>query len=138
MKVQGNYSVAKWEEATYAQISDQTKLTRASVEYRYTGDIEGKGFEEYLMFYSHVDPKDQHNSSADYVGLIRFEGKLNGQAGSFVLQDTGSFKAGAAVSTLKIAGDSGTESLRGIRGTGSYRADKSGFFIEIEYQLPAR
>src|SRR5207249_4132469 len=76
LKAQGRYTVAKWEEAPYHQISENSRLTRASVAYQFTGEIEGTGHVEYLMFYSHFDPKDQHNSAAVYVGLIRFEGEL--------------------------------------------------------------
>jgi hypothetical protein len=135
VKAQGKYTVGKWEEAPYHQISETSKLTRASVAYQFTGEIEGAGYVEYLMFYSHFDPKDQHKSAAVYVGLIRFEGKLRDKTGSFVLQDQGSFSAGAAVSTLKIMEGSGTGALGGIAGTGSYRADKNGFFIDLEYEL---
>ena len=74
MNAKGTYAVKKWEESTYQQLTPEKKMTKASVEYGFSGDIEGKGSVEYLMFYSHVDPKDQHNAAASYVGLILFEG----------------------------------------------------------------
>jgi hypothetical protein len=135
MKAQATYSVKKWKEETYDQISPEMRMTRASVEYEFSGELEGKASVEYLMFYSHADPTDQHKSSASYVGLIRFEGTLNGRSGSFVMKDDGTFEAGAANSTLQILEGSGTGSLQGIKGTGMYGADQNGIRFELEYEL---
>ncbi len=110
-------------------------MTMASVEYGFTGEIEGKGSVEYLMFYSHVDPKNPHNSSASYVGLIYFDGTLSGKSGSFVLEDSGTFEGAAAKSTLRIAKGSGTGQLDGIYGTGMYLANQDGYHIELEYDF---
>ena len=136
MKAQGTYSVKKWEETTYEQISPEMKLTKASVEYSLSGEIEGKGSVEYLMFYRHFDAADQHQSSASYIGLFRFDGMVAGKPGSFVMKDNGTFEAGSAVSALQIGEGSGTGSLAGITGTASYRADREGCHFELDYKLP--
>src|SRR5260221_13025643 len=102
MKAKATYSVKKWEEQDHLLIPSGKKMTKASVEYALTGEIEGKASVEYLMFYSHVDPKDQHKASASYLGLILFEGTVSGKSVSFVLEDRGAFEAGAAKSTLWI------------------------------------
>ncbi|HUI31161.1 MAG TPA: DUF3224 domain-containing protein [Candidatus Acidoferrales bacterium] len=135
MKVKGTYTVKKWEESAYREMSPEKKMTKASVEYSFSGEIEGKGLVEYLMFYSHFDAKDQHNAAASYVGLIYFDGTLSGKSGSFVLEDNGAFEGGAAKSTLKIAKGSGTGLLDGIHGNGRYVADQGGYHIELEYNL---
>ena len=136
MRTEGTYTVKKWEESTYAQISAEMKATKASVEYVFSGEIDGRASVEYLMFYSHFDPKDQHNSSASYVGLIRFDGKLAGRSGDFVMTDNGTFEGGVANSSLHIAEGSGTGELRGINGTGMYRADRQGSRLELDYNVP--
>ena len=135
MKVNGSYKVAKWQEAPFDEISPNSRLTRASVEYECSGGIEGKAAVEYLMFYSHFDAKDQHNSSATYVGLIRFEGKINGKRGGMVLRDNGAFQGGTASSELQIAAGSGSGELKGITGKGIYRADRNGCSIELSYDV---
>ena len=135
MKAKGTYTVKKWEESTYQQMTPQKKMTKASVEYGFTGEIDGKGLVEYLMFYGHCDPKDQHNSSASYVGLIYFDGTVSGKSGSFVLEDNGTFESGAARATLRIAKGSGTGQLDGIYGTGIYLANREGCHIELEYNF---
>ena len=135
LKASGSYAVKKWNEVTYREISPTMKMTRASVEYAFAGEIEGKAAVEYVMFYSYSDPKDQHKSTASYVGLIRFEGSVSGKSGSMVWEDNGTFEGGAAKSSLRIAKGSGTGQLEGISGTGSYLANQDGCRIELEYIL---
>jgi hypothetical protein len=136
MRAKGTYTVKKWDETTCEQISPEMKTTRASVEYALSGEIEGKASVEYLMFYSHFDAKDQHNSTASYVGFILFNGVVAGRPGSFVMKDDGTFEAGSAVSALRISEGSGTGSLAGITGTALYRADQEGYHFELDYKLP--
>src|SRR5207247_3642546 len=107
MKANATYSVKKWEEATNRQISSEMKLTKASVIYEFTGDLQGIASVEYLMFYRCFDPNDQHKASASYVGLLHFEGTLSGKSGSFVFEDNGSFEGGSANSSLRIIEGSG-------------------------------
>jgi hypothetical protein len=135
MKAQATFTVKKWEEQTLHQISPHTKTTRATVEYELSGDLDGKATIEYLTFYSHADEKDLHQSTASYVGLIRFEGKLAGRPGSFVLNDAGTFAGGVAQSTLTILPESGMGELKGITGTGMYRADSDGARMEVNYEI---
>lgn len=135
MKAKGTYAVKKWEENPYEQISSEMKMTKASVEYLVSGQINGSAFVEYLMFYKYFDADDQHKSSAVYIGLIRFVGNLQGKAGSFVIEDRGTFENGSAGSTLQIINGSGTEELKGIQGAGRYSATKDGAQIELDYSL---
>lgn len=136
MKAVATYKVNKWEEHTYQEIPPGMKMTKASVEYGFSGDLDGAGRMEYLMFYSWYDPKDPHKAKASYVGLIGFEGKLAGKRGTFALIDNGKFEGGSADSTLVIAEGSGTGALKGIQGTGFYRANQEGFRLELDYRLP--
>ena len=135
MKAQGTFSVKKWEEKTYDQISSNMKMTKATVEYAFAGGITGKASVEYVMCYTYVDPSDQHQSSAVYVGLINFTGTIEGKEGSFVMEDTGAFNNGTASSVLNIVGGSGSGALKKIAGTGIYRANQQDFRIELEYSL---
>ena len=136
MKATATYKVNKWDEHSYEQVSPDMKMTKVSVEYGFSGDLDGTASVEYLMFYSYFDPNDQHKASASYVGLIRFQGKLAGKSGSFVIMDNGTFHGGTANSNLLIAEGSGTGSLQGITGTGIYRATRDGFHFELDYHIP--
>jgi hypothetical protein len=135
MKASGTYSIAKWDESAYDNISPEAKTAKASVDYMLSGSIEGKGIVEYLMFYKFYDEKNPHKSSAIYVGLFRFIGKIDGEDGSFVMEDRGSFENGEARSTLSIIAGSGMGKLESITGTGYYKGDKDGVIIELDYEL---
>lgn len=134
MKATATYSPTKWDERPYEQ-SSTTKLTKASVEFAFHGQMEGHGLVEYLMFYSSYDDHDPHKAAARYVGLIRFKGELNGKTGSFVLEDRGTFEAGAANSILTIIPGSGTDELRGITGAGTYTATQKSSRCDLTYEL---
>ena len=131
MKAKASYSVTKWEEVTVREVSPQMKMTKASVVYQLSGDLAGAAHIEYLMFYRHSDPNDQHKASADYVGLVHFDGVLSGKTGSCALKDTGTFDAGEARSRLQIIEGSGTGQLKGISGSGLYVANQDGFTWEL-------
>ena len=135
MKISGTYQVKKWDEKPYDIIEDRMKMTKASVEYLFSGDIEGTANVEGVMFYKSFDPKDPHKAEAQYVGLIKITGKLKGRSGSFTLTDNGKFEAGTATSTLKIIAGSGTGELSRISGTGSYKADKNLYAYEMDVSL---
>ena len=135
MKARGTYTVSKWEESTYQDISPEMKLCRATVVFDISGEIKGTASVEYLLFYQFFDPKDPHAAIASYVSLIRFEGVVGGKEGGFVMRDEGSYQGGRASSRLRIEEGSGTGALHGIAGTGMYRADDKGYTIELEYQL---
>jgi Protein of unknown function (DUF3224) len=135
MKVKGTYGVKKWEENVYDQISPEMKMTKASVEYSFSGDINGTSAVEYLMFYKYFNATDQHKSSAAYIGLMRFTGTVLGKEGSFAIEDHGTFENGAASSTLQIIAGSGLGELKSIQGTGRYSANQDGANIELDYTL---
>lgn len=135
MRLYGTYSPTKWDEVTIEVIEDRMKLTKATVEFDFKGDIEGVAKVEYLMFYSSFDPEDMHKSQAQYIGQIRIIGKLKGKPGSFVVNDVGTFIAGVASSELSIISGSGTGELIDISGIGEYAADQKGCTWEMEVSL---
>ena len=137
MKATGSFTPTKWDEKTLDQISATKKITKASVVLSFgeEGEIAGNAAVEWLMFYKYADEKDQHNSSATFVGLIRFDGKLNGKSGSFVMEDRGTFDSGALNADLAILGGSGTGELDGITGKAKYNTSSTGITFEIEYEL---
>jgi hypothetical protein len=135
MKATATFTPTKWDEKPYEQVSSSMKMTKASAEFAFKGEWDGHGLVEYLMFYEHFDEKDPHNSKATYVGLIRFKGQLNGKTGSLVLEDRGTFQGRTANSSLTVMSGSGTEGLKGIRGTGKYTASPQHCQCDLTYEL---
>jgi hypothetical protein len=111
----GTLEIKSWDEKTWdgKNWKDVTgaKLTHAVVIHTLHGAIEGEGTVHFLMSYS-------EDGSANYVGMHRVVGSLDGRSGSFVLKVDGSFKGDTAESTWSVVPDSGTGDLRGLRGEG--------------------
>jgi hypothetical protein len=135
MKATATFKPTKWDEKAYEQITPTQKMTKASVAMSFSGELDGEASVEWLMYYKYSDEQDQHNSSAIYTGLTRFTGKLNGKSGSFVMEEHGTFIAGAANSVLTILEGSGTDQLAGISGNAKSQAKADGASFELEYEL---
>jgi hypothetical protein len=128
-KAQGSFEVTSWNEDTYEELDDGGKLTRASVEQAFTGDIVGDGTVKWLMLY-------RPDGTAHFVGLQRVRGSVGGRSGSFVLETAGEFDGEEAKGMWTVVAGSGTAGLQGLRGTGSFRAPHgSRASFELDYDL---
>ena len=106
------FSIQSWDEKPYSEGKDLPKMTRASVDKMFTGDIDGESHVEYLMMY-------RSDGTAAFVGLERITGRIAGRNGSFVLQRTGVFEDGQAKESYSVVTGSGTGELRSLRGEGT-------------------
>ena len=105
------FSIKSWDEKPYSEGEDLPKMTRASVDKTFIGDIDGEGHVEYVMMY-------RSDGTAAFVGLERITGRIAGRNGSFVLQRTGVFEDGQAKESYSVVTGSGTGELRSLRGEG--------------------
>ena len=112
---QGTFEIQSWDENPYVELEGGAKLTRASVEQAFSGDLEGEGSVEWLMCY-------REDKTADFVGLQRFVGRLGSRSGSFVMRTQGTFDGEKAAGELSVVAGSGTEELGGITGAGAFVA----------------
>lgn len=112
------FVVKSWDERPLHEGEGGHKLTSARMVYQYSGDLEGESTSESLMWYR--DAK-----WASFVGLERFEGRLQGKVGSFVLQGSGVYENGVATSTAHVVAGSGAGELRGLRGELRFSAGHS-------------
>jgi hypothetical protein len=135
MKATATFAPTKWDERPYGDLPKPTRMTTASVEFVFRGDMEGNAKTEFVMFYKEYDDKDPHASSAVYVGLTRFTGMVNGKSGSFVMEERGTFKGGAAKSVSKIVSGSGTGDLKEIAGSGYGISTQKTSELNLEYAL---
>ena len=119
------FAITNWDEKPYSEGPDVPKLTRAIVRKSFSGDIEGEGSVEYLMMY-------RADGSASFVGLERIVGRIDGKAGSFVLQRSGAFEGGVAKESYAVISGSATGELRGLEGNG---ATALGHGTEYEFTL---
>ena len=115
--VDATFDVASWDEEPFDTAVGVSKLTRASVQKKYSGDVEGTSATEWLMSYN-------TDGSAEFVGLERIKGKIGGHQGTLVLQHVGEFRDGSAKATLTVVG--GTDELGQVTGSGDFLADPAG------------
>ena len=110
------FKVKSWEEDPYQEMEDGTKLTRARVTNSFTGELEGEGNVEYLMFH-------RADGTASFVGLEHVVGKVGGRSGSFVLEHRGEFVGGKVEDDWSVVPGSGTGELEGFQGKASFASD---------------
>jgi len=128
MKAEGSFEVTSWSEATYEELGDGAKLTQASVEQGFVGDVAGEGSVRWLMFY-------RTDGTAHFVGLQRVRGSIGDRAGSFVLETAGEFDGTEARGAWSVVAGSGTEGLATLGGVGEFRAphgSRATFELDLE------
>jgi hypothetical protein len=125
----GSFTVASWDENTYQELSDNGKLTKATVTFGLTGDLAGEATWDAVMCY-------RPDGTATYTGMQRVDGQLAGVDGSFVVRADGDFVNGEARSRWQVIAGSGTGGLSGLTGSGTAvaTAEPPGQYI-LEYDL---
>jgi hypothetical protein len=128
-KVEGTFTVASWDEDTYAELEGNRKLTRATVTFDFTGGVRAQGTWDAVMCY-------RDDGTAVFTGMQRMVGEIEGRSGGFVLLSDGTFADGEARNGWKVVEGSGTGDLAGLRGAGSAVAGHTppGTF-SFEYEL---
>lgn len=112
-----------------AQVGDPA-LGRMSLDKQFHGQLEATSKGQMLAARTAVE------GSAGYVAMERVNGTLNGRAGTFVLQHSGTMARGAQSLSVTVVPDSATGELVGL--TGSMRIIITGrqHSYEFDYTLP--
>lgn len=113
-EVKAVFSDSGWVEQPYAE-AEGVKLAKARFTRNYRGDLEGASVTELLMVY-------RADGNVTFVGLERFEGRVLGRSGGFVIHSDGEYRAGFADSRGHIVPGTGTGELRTLTGETPYRA----------------
>lgn len=121
-------TVRSWDESPYDESEGTPKTVKASIRYSYEGDMQGESVAEMLMIYV--------GEEAEYVGLERVTGSVEGRAGTFVVTSVGGFHDGVAASTWNVVPGSGTDELKGLTGAGHFEApDGKTASVKLDYEL---
>lgn len=107
----GKFTVSSWDENTYEELDGGGKLTKATVVFTFTGDLEGEGHWDAVMCY-------RDDGTATFTGYQRTVGTLGGRTGTFVLRADGTFENGEAKSAWQVVDGAATGDLRGLTGDG--------------------
>ncbi len=115
----GTFAFTSWDEQPVSEIEGGAKLTRATVENQFSGTITGTSTVVYAMSY-------QPDGTAVFEGYEQIEGSVDGRAGSFVLQHTGTVTSADSPTdfvvscTWRVVPGSGSGKLIGLTGAGGY------------------
>jgi len=122
MKAQatGDFASERWDELPYGEIEGAPRISRVSASESFRGDIEGRGIQELLVYYT-------GENSGSYVGAERVDGRVGGCPGTFVLRHSGTFADGEVDGRWSVIDGSGTGELSGLTGDGRIvRHDRTG------------
>lgn len=106
------------------------KIQRLSIAKTFTGDIVGTSRGQMLGI--GTDIKD----SGAYVAAEVVTATLDGKKGTFSLYHNGTMQGGNFDLQVRIVPDSGTDALKGIKGSMKIVIEGGKHFYELEYFLP--
>jgi hypothetical protein len=104
-------------------------FSRLFIDKRFRGDLDATSKGQMLG----AGPSTE--GSGAYVALELVTGALGGKSGTFMLQHTGAMKKGAAISTVTVVPDSGTDQLAGLDGTMTIVIADGKHSYDFEYAL---
>lgn len=124
----GAFTIDDWKQET-CDDRDGIVLARAHVEKTFTGEIAGTSTAELLLLGTPKGP-------AAYVGFERFDCRLTGRAGTFMLHHNATQSAEGQTASWTIVPDTGTGELVGIRGEGQITImPDGGHTLTLTYDL---
>jgi len=112
-KAKAKIVVQSSEATTYDQTVGPA-LMEVSITETFTGDMDGQSPVRALQLM-------RDDRSASLVSMQRFQGKLGGRQGSFVLQGSEVVEKGKIKATWFVVPGSGTGDLSGLRGEGGFQ-----------------
>jgi Protein of unknown function (DUF3224) len=129
IRIEGTMTNGSWNEERYAELENGGGLSKASITQAVEGGIQGESSVEWLMCY-------RPDKTADFVGLQRIVGSVDGRAGGLVLRSDGVFDGKEARGSLSVVAGSGTGELRGIVGSGEFSAPlgpEASYSLDIDF-----
>ena len=115
MHASATIEVTDYQEQPYgAAIKDGSNLFELMIQEKFSGDIDAIGTVRFLQA--------RVAGSASFVGMEQVSGSIGGRKGTFVLQDTGAVKGDDVSGTWIVVPGSGTGDLKGLRGSGGFKA----------------
>jgi hypothetical protein len=129
-RARGTFEVKLTPEAPDGTPADSA-LGRLTMVKQFHGDLEASSRGQMLTAMTPTE------GSAGYVAIERVTGKLDGRAGTFVLQHSGTMSQGKQQLTVAVVPDSGTGELVGLAGQMVITIASGKHSYELEYTLPA-
>ena len=104
-------------------------IGRMTITKQFSGDLEGTGAGQMVAMMTQVE------GSAGYVAMEEVSGTLDGRAGTFVLQHSGTMNRGTPTLVVAVVPDSGTGELAGLSGTMTITITGREHRYEFQYSI---
>jgi hypothetical protein len=128
-KATGEFQVLSGNEEPIEELEGGGRLTRAWGVQKFSGDLKGDGAIQWLMSYG-------PDKTAHLVGLQRITGSIGDRSGSFLIDAVADHDGKASIGTWSVVAGSGTKGLKGLTGSGSFKAGPGpGATYELDYAL---
>jgi hypothetical protein len=105
-------------------------LMRMSIDKQFHGDLEATSQGQMMA------GGNEANGAPVYVALETVTGTLNGHKGSFILAHRGTMTSSDQALSIIIVPESGTDDLRGIKGTFEIEIADGKHLYKMDYTLP--
>jgi hypothetical protein len=112
------------------QADGTADVGRMTIDKVFHGDLEANSIGQMIAVRTPTE------GSAGYVAMERVTGTLDGKAGSFALQHSGTMNKGAPTLHVEVVPDSGTDGLTGIFGKMDIIIEDGKHGYVFEYSLP--
>ncbi|RAS77094.1 DUF3224 domain-containing protein [Priestia endophytica] len=133
MQREVTFTVGKWDEKPIDNTRQEFPINIAHVEYDIDGELKGKAFVEYLLYYLDSNVDDGPLATSKISGFLHFEGTYKGKRGTFTAMEQGIFDKGnldSPATSIKATGD-----LEGLKGSYNYRfaGQTSKMILDFEF-----
>lgn len=129
-QVKGEFEV-KREMQPMVDMGDDAQAAHMRFDKVFHGPLDATGVVHMLAVGTAVE------GSAAYVAVERIVGRLDGHAGTFYMQHSGTMDRGTPSLAVRVVPDSGTDGLIGLRGTLAIDITDGKHFYTFDYSLPA-
>jgi hypothetical protein len=128
------FTMKNWEEKIVSGAEGGPRVAYAHATMAYEGVIEGESVCDLLLYYAGEGYESGRTTSPSFE---RFEGKVDGREGTFVVRHEFTFDAQGIASTFSVVPGSGTGALAGLTGSGTVGGamgeEKMGYTFEYAF-----
>jgi hypothetical protein len=128
------FSTKTWEEKIVSGVEGGPRVAYAHATFAYEGVIEGESICDLLLYYAGEGYDSGRTTSPSFE---RFEGKVDGREGTFIVRHEYTFDAKGFASTFTVVPGSATGGLAGLTGSGTAGGatgeDKVGYTFEYAF-----
>lgn len=118
-RMEVTFTVSKWDEKPVDESRKDFPINIAHAEYDIDGELNGKAYVEYLLYYLESSVDDGHLATSKISGFLHFDGTYKGKKGTFTAIEQGIFDKGNLDSPATII--KATGELESLKGSYNYK-----------------